>query len=144
MKAQKNKKINLCLFILLFFGIGQVTAQSRIGVVAPPFQSSIQFSINFQFSPVQNIQLDATPYQIRTAYLLSESRPPAFNSPFVDKVLTTVALFNQINGCPTMPFFCDIECQMEQASGFPVKFRLGDVNYVDQLEGKIDYVAPVW
>jgi hypothetical protein len=32
--------------------------------------------------------------------------------------------------------FCKIEVKMEKASGFPVKFRLGEVNYVEKLEGK--------
>ncbi len=35
-----------------------------------------------------------------------------------------------------LAFFCKIEVQLEKASKFPVKFRLGDVNYVDRLEGK--------
>ena len=32
--------------------------------------------------------------------------------------------------------FCKIEVKMEKASGFPVKFRLGEVNYVEKMEGK--------
>lgn len=35
-----------------------------------------------------------------------------------------------------LAIFCKLEVQMEKASGFPVKFRLGEVNYVEQLEGK--------
>ncbi len=35
-----------------------------------------------------------------------------------------------------LAFFCKIEVKMEKAARFPVKFRLGDVQYVDQLEGK--------
>lgn len=37
---------------------------------------------------------------------------------------------------PKMPFFCHIEHNLAKTSGFPVKFRLGDVNYVDKLENK--------
>lgn len=36
----------------------------------------------------------------------------------------------------TMAFFCKIECKMEKSAGFPVKFRLGSVDYVDGLEMK--------
>ena len=35
-----------------------------------------------------------------------------------------------------LAFFCKIEVKMEKAVRFPIKFRLGDVQYVDRLEGK--------
>ncbi len=35
-----------------------------------------------------------------------------------------------------LPIFCKFEVKMEQATKFPVKVRLGDVEYVDRLEGK--------
>lgn len=35
-----------------------------------------------------------------------------------------------------MPFFCRIEHRMCQQMALPLKFRLGDVPYVDRLEGK--------
>ncbi|RFM29957.1 hypothetical protein DXN05_03005 [Deminuibacter soli] len=35
-----------------------------------------------------------------------------------------------------LPFFCDKELKLEKAVKFPVKIRLGSVDYVDQLEGK--------
>lgn len=34
--------------------------------------------------------------------------------------------------------FCKFEVQLEQAVKFPVKLRLGEVQYVDRLEGKRD------
>ena len=36
----------------------------------------------------------------------------------------------------TMPFFCKIEYKMGLNKKLPLKFRLGDVQYVDELEGK--------
>lgn len=36
----------------------------------------------------------------------------------------------------TLPFFCKIEHKMGLNQRFPLKFRLGDVEYVDELEGK--------
>ena len=36
-----------------------------------------------------------------------------------------------------LALFCKLEVKMEKAARFPVKFRLGDVQYVDRLEGKI-------
>ena len=44
--------------------------------------------------------------------------------------------------CPELAFFCRIEVELEKSAKLPVKFRLGDVQYVDWLEGKreeIDY-----
>lgn len=35
-----------------------------------------------------------------------------------------------------LAFFCKIEVKMEKAAKLPIKFRLGDVDYVDHLEGK--------
>jgi len=35
-----------------------------------------------------------------------------------------------------LAFFCKIEVKMEKSARFPVKFRLGDVRYVDEMEGK--------
>lgn len=35
-----------------------------------------------------------------------------------------------------LAFFCKVEVQLEKAVTFPVKFRLGSVDYVDMLEGK--------
>lgn len=46
-----------------------------------------------------------------------------------------------VPGAPTASaFFCRLEVQIEQRTRFPVRFRLGDVQYVDYLEGK----RPLW
>ena len=44
--------------------------------------------------------------------------------------------FPKIYSYHNLSFFCKVEVKLEKAAKFPVKFRLGDVNYVDQLEGK--------
>ncbi len=33
-------------------------------------------------------------------------------------------------------FFCKIELQLEQKAKLPIKFRLGEVQYVERMEGK--------
>jgi hypothetical protein len=35
-----------------------------------------------------------------------------------------------------MPFFCRLEYQCNQKSALPIYFRLGDLQYVNELEGK--------
>lgn len=41
-------------------------------------------------------------------------------------------------GGTSLPFFCKIEVEMEKASKMMVRFRLGDVDVVDRMEGKRD------
>ena len=46
---------------------------------------------------------------------------------------------NQVTGnfySTQLPFFCNKELQLQKATGFPVKFRLGSVEDCDKLEGK--------
>ena len=40
--------------------------------------------------------------------------------------------------CSELAFFCRLEVKMEKAAKLPVKFRLGDVQQVDMLEGKYE------
>ncbi len=35
-------------------------------------------------------------------------------------------------------FFCKVELRLEQKNNFPIKFRLGEVQYVERMEGKYD------
>jgi hypothetical protein len=35
-----------------------------------------------------------------------------------------------------LAFFCKLEVRMEKATKLPIKFRLGDVQYMEKLEGK--------
>ena len=44
--------------------------------------------------------------------------------------------FPKIYSYHNLAFFCKVEVKLEKAAKFPIKFRLGDVNYVDHLEGK--------
>ena len=38
--------------------------------------------------------------------------------------------------CNELAPFCRLEWKMEKAVRFPIKFRIGEVQYVEQLEGK--------
>lgn len=35
-----------------------------------------------------------------------------------------------------LAFFCKLEVQMEKSTKIPIRFRLGDVQYIEKLEGK--------
>ena len=142
MKALKKLRIRssgLIITLILFITFG-LSAQSTIGIKLPAYKSqqpAPSFSEKSAFSFVKK------PFELDEFFFLSTYETNAFNSPLVDDVLTAFAVIHQFNHS-NMPFFCKIEYQMEQTSGFPVKFRLGDVQYVDLLEGKRDYVVPVW
>ena len=88
----------------------------------------------------------ALPAQIGLAV---PSATPALLPPVVLPRLTTAVLddFGHTATPPTTPlprayhygelaFFCKVEVRLERAARLPVKFRLGNVNYVDRLEGK--------
>ncbi len=59
--------------------------------------------------------------------LLSSEKPPIL------KPNTAPAVVVQRT---SLPLFCRIEHQLGQQMALPLKFRLGDVPYVDRLEGK--------
>ncbi len=74
-----------------------------------------------------------------------EPAPPVFQKPFAMPLPLTqtpeipalrVELLRPAYRYEDLAFFCRLEVKMEQALRFPVKFRLGDVPYVDWLEGK--------
>jgi hypothetical protein len=44
----------------------------------------------------------------------------------------------EVRATTRMAFFCRLEASMEKAARLPVRFRLGDVQYNDYLEGKIE------
>ena len=45
-------------------------------------------------------------------------------------------VFAKKNASQELAFFCKIEVQLENSSNLPVRFRLGEVQAVDQKEGK--------
>jgi hypothetical protein len=48
-------------------------------------------------------------------------------------VFTPISFVFSVNN---LPFFCKLEYKMGVEKQYPLKIRLGDVQYVDQLEGK--------
>jgi hypothetical protein len=78
----------------------------------------------------------------------SEPAPPVFQKSFAiplppaqtpETPALRVELLRPAYRYEDLAFFCRLEVKMEQALRFPVKFRLGDVPYVDWLEGKRKY-----
>lgn len=55
------------------------------------------------------------------------------------QMLVSPATFPQWYSENHLPFFCKMEVKMEKAIKFPVKVRLGEVQYVEKMEGKPYY-----
>jgi hypothetical protein len=73
--------------------------------------------------------------------------PPQYSTIFLQKMtlkkvdnqaisVKKPSLVPSIFSVEALPFFCKIEYKMGLNQKLPVKFRLGDVQYVEQLEGK--------
>lgn len=55
------------------------------------------------------------------------------------QMLASPATFPQWYSENQLPFFCKMEVKMEKTFKFPVKVRLGEVQYVEKMEGKPNY-----
>lgn len=68
---------------------------------------------------------------------LEVSTAPAYLSPLTLSS-SSLALKQQPScySAADLAFFCRLEVKLEQATKMPVRFRLGDVQQVDYLEGK--------
>ncbi|MFK7951069.1 MAG: hypothetical protein AB8G11_26045 [Saprospiraceae bacterium] len=84
------------------------------------------------YFPIEHYEIK--PFKINTLLLISDLSTFSISS---------VSIMNSNNSMNVSAYnyddlaiFCKLEVKMEKASGFPVKFRLGEVNYVEQMEGK--------
>ena len=71
--------------------------------------------------------------QYSTVFLQKKALKSVDNQVISDKKPLAVPCVFSVEA---LPFFCKIEYKMGLNQKLPVKFRLGDVQYVDQLEGK--------
>jgi len=46
------------------------------------------------------------------------------------------SVMHKVSNIQELAIFCKMEHELMKASGFAIKFRLGDQSFVDQLEGK--------
>jgi hypothetical protein len=74
-----------------------------------------------------------TPPQYKRLFLTKKPMQTFGNQQFIEnKPAKVPAIFS----VEALPFFCKIEYKMGLNKKLPVKFRLGDVQYVDEMEGK--------
>ncbi len=112
------KKINLLIVFscLLFFQIKLLsqTIGLKIDKKTPPLHRS---PFGQYFSEKKRFQTPVNPYFIKKDTLKPNKIPSVFS-------------------VEALPFFCKIEYKMGLQKKLPLKFRLGDVPYVDELERK--------
>ena len=108
-----------------------------------PYRYTIIITMIFVscFSKVATAQTNFFPQKHYVITPISTS-PMAINAIFQPSLLhrSTLDFSNVLNisayNYDDLAIFCKLEVKMEKAAGLPVKFRLGEVNYVEQLEGK--------
>ena len=67
----------------------------------------------------------------------TSTTPPAYLSPLtLSRTSLTLQQQPLCYSTADLAFFCGLEVKMEYATKMPVRFRLGDVQQVDYLEGK--------
>jgi hypothetical protein len=129
MYSYKIKKI---LFLLSLFSIQKAQAQS-CGVTLKTIRPPQYFNENKPKNTMDDVGLykfkSATTFNNRDSFALNPYTK--FKAP--PSVLTPISFVFSVNN---LPFFCKLEYKMGVEKQYPLKIRLGDVQYVDQLEGK--------
>ena len=108
------------LIVFLFVALFSSEIKAQIGLSSNNSPNKYSLLLNKKYSQtLQNQRLTtSSPAKLRRA-------PPSnINAPYYQFSVET------------MPFFCKIEYKMGLNKKLPLKFRLGDVQYVDELEGK--------
>lgn len=126
----KNKKNASACFFLLLCTLSITTVVCQVQTTRPslsvdnaPFFPSSILSPNYIFN--------LKPFRILEN---KEALPNVFN---LRSIMTQTTHSQQASyNCAELAFFCRLEVRMEKAAKLPVKFRLGDLQYVDYLEGK--------
>ncbi len=123
MIVKMKRNINFSI-VFLFVALFSVEIKAQVGLSSnnSPNNSPNKYSLllNKKYSQtLQNQRLTAS-----NPTTLRKAPPSNINAPYYKFSVES------------MPFFCKIEYKMGLNKKLPVKFRLGDVQYVDELEGK--------
>ena len=116
MKIMNRKKliISTISIIMVVVANAQISGKS-IPQLRQELQTTPSFSFNYQSVHLLTYQL------------------PAENATTVMNYHSSITNYYSYD---CLAFFCKIEVKLEKAVKMPIKFRLGDVDYVDRLEGK--------
>ncbi len=95
-------------------------------------KASLRFSTKMAQTFQRSLHTDFSKNYKQASWRYFRQLPILSESPYYSTI-------PEIYDYQALAFFCKVEVKLEKAVSFPIKFRLGDVQYVDRLEGKINY-----
>jgi hypothetical protein len=116
------------LFILSLFAIQKAQSQT-CGLTVSSVRAPQYFNENKPKNAMNEVDL----YRFKRNHRDSFALNPYTKFKVGPSVLTPISFVFSVNN---LPFFCKLEYKMGVEKQYPLKIRLGDVQYVDQLEGK--------
>ncbi len=89
--------------------------------------------IQIRGKSISNLKEDITSNALISSYYYQLN----FNSKVIQKNISShLFQVQQYEGLPHTAFFCRMEDRLDKKVKTPIRFRLGNKEYVDQLEGK--------
>lgn len=119
-------KNNLRFFLLLTLFIASVFF---------PLMAQLPFKISIINKSIPELQNDDVTYLSYQEASLPSTTAQKYSTHTMIKTYSKPSPFNGVSARP-LALFCRIEVFLEKKNGIPIKFRLGDIDKVDQLEGK--------
>ena len=114
----------IAAMILLGFSTPEIQAQVRLGGQSLP-----------ELRQVDPLPVRSTFFSQSVQYLtlLNTNQPPSSQLNFRQPTPTRLP---QAWSYHDLAFFCRLEVKLEKATNLPIKFRLGEVQYAENREGK--------
>jgi hypothetical protein len=122
------RTIHKTLFILSLFAFQKAQSQT-CGLTVSSVSAPQFFNENKPKSASDDVGL----YKFKSTHRDSFTLNQFTKLKVGPSVLTPISFVFSVNN---LPFFCKLEYKMGVEKQYPLKIRLGDVQYVDQLEGK--------
>jgi hypothetical protein len=133
------RTIHKTLFILSLFATQKAQSQT-CGLTVSNMRPPQYFSENRAKNVMNDVDLYKFKSTHRDSFTLNQFTKfkvgPSVLNAFgmsLNSISTPISFVFSVNN---LPFFCKLEYKMGVEKQYPLKIRLGDVQYVDQLEGK--------
>jgi len=106
-----------------------------IPFVFSPLMAQLPSKISIVYKSIPQLKKDAENYSTFQETFAPLTTAQRYSTKPMIKTFTKPSPFNGVSSRP-LALFCRIEVFLEKKNGMPIKFRLGDIDKVDQLEGK--------